>query len=73
VEGAYQISCGSLNSFKDKWNELEEKAAALHGGSIDKAFITELFARHLNKRTDTVWNGVPMGESSDSEPGRFKK
>jgi hypothetical protein len=33
---------GSLSSFKDKWDELEEKAAALPGGSIDKAFIAEL-------------------------------
>jgi hypothetical protein len=64
---------GSLSSFKDKWNELEEKAAALPGGSIDKAFIAELFARRLNERIDTVGNGVPMGESSDSEPGRLKK
>jgi hypothetical protein len=64
---------GSLSSFKDKWSELEEKAAALPGGSIDKAFIAELFARRLNERIDTVGNGVPMGESSDSEPGRLKQ
>jgi hypothetical protein len=36
---------GSLSSFKDKWDELEEKAAALPGGSIDKAFIAELLLR----------------------------
>jgi hypothetical protein len=64
---------GSLSSFKDKWNELEEKAAALPGGSIDKAFIAELFARRLNERIDTVGNGVPVGGSSDSEPGRLKR
>jgi hypothetical protein len=64
---------GSLSSFKDKWNELEEKAAALPGGLVDKAFIAELFARRLNERIDTVSNGAFMGESSDSEPGRLKK
>jgi hypothetical protein len=64
---------GSLSSFKDKWNDLEEKAAALPGGSINKAFIAELFARRLNERIDTVGNGVPTGESIDSEPGRLKK
>jgi hypothetical protein len=64
---------GSLSSFKDKWNELEEKAAALPHGSIDKAFIAELFARRLNERIDTVGNGVPMGEASNSEPGGLKK
>jgi hypothetical protein len=64
---------GSLSSFKDKWNELEEKAAALPRGSINKAFIAELFARRLNERIDTVGNGVPMGESSDSEQGGLKK
>jgi hypothetical protein len=64
---------GSLSSFKDKWNELEEKAAALPGGSIDKAFIAELFARRLNERINTVGNGAFVGESDDSEKGRLKK
>jgi hypothetical protein len=63
----------SLYSFKDKWNELEDKAAALPGGSIDKAFIAEPFARCLNERIDIVGNGVSMRESSYSEPGCISK